>query len=320
MTNKKVICSIKFEKDVICQICGYTHPTTIQNHIRFKHPEIKPREYMKKYGAEITSEVLKKRRAEKSAVANKGKKASKETKLKLSESGKARWANDPEARKKMAEITRQRAKDGTHPSQTEEFRKKASENAIKRNKTVKQKEAVKKALTGRKLPPEQVEKSAAGHRGIPLSEETKRKISAVHRKAFADGTRKTTGKFIGKYWSIKNNKYIHYRSKLELKYMEQLEGDDTVNEYKTDYPCIPYEVNGEKHTYLPDFLINNKNLIEVNSYNVFYLNKTKKEAKAEAARKYCAEHNLTYKILYEDDLGIEYNIPQYIKNYSFPHK
>ena len=40
---------IKFENEVICQICGYKHPTTIQNHLRFKHPDITIQEYYIKY-------------------------------------------------------------------------------------------------------------------------------------------------------------------------------------------------------------------------------------------------------------------------------
>ena len=99
-----------------------------------------------------------------------------------------------------------------------------------------------------------------------------------------------------------------------------LEKNQSVIKYETDFPRIQYELNGKQYTYLPDFFINDKEIVETNSYNVFYLNKAKKEAKAAAARKYCEENGLTYKILYEDDLGIEYSVPEYIKNYDFPRR
>lgn len=308
---------IKFENEVICQICGYKHQTTIQNHIRFKHPDITIQEYYVKYNSEITSEELKRRRAEKSSV-KKGP-MSEEQKQIRSQKNKQFWECADNKKKEISDRMKEAAVNGTHPSQTLEYREMARKSAIKRNKTDKQKEAVKVALTGIKLPKERIERSAAGHRGIPLSEETKKKISLVHRKAFASGSRKISGKFIGKIWSHKNNKYIYYRSELELIYIVKLENDISVVTYKTDYPHIKYELNNEIFTYFPDFFINEKDMVEINSYTVFYLNKDKKEAKVIAARKYCQENGLTYKILYEDDLGVEYRLPDYIKNYNFPH-
>lgn len=308
---------IKFENEVICQICNYKHPTTIQNHIRFKHPDITIQEYYIKYNSEITSEELKRKRAEKSSV-KKGPMLEEQKQIR-SQRNKQFWENADDKKKQVSKRMKLAAEKGFHPSQTDSFKKMAGENAIIRNKTDKQKEAVKAALTGIKLSKERIEKSAAGHRGIPLSEETKRKISIAHKNTFASGNRQISGKFIGKIWSDKNNKYIYYRSELELIYIVKLENDISVKIYKTDYPHIKYELNNEIFTYFPDFFINEKDIVEINSYTVFYLNKDKKEAKAEAARKYCQENSLTYKILYEDDLGVEYSVPDYIKNYNFPH-
>lgn len=317
MNKNKIICSIKFEEEVVCQICNYTHPTTIQNHIRFKHPEISIRDYMIKYDAEITSEKLKVKRAEKSAI-KKGP-MSNEQKLLRSIKNKKFWEDADIMKEKVSNRMKEAAINGTHPSQTPEYRDMARKSAIERNKTDKQKNAVKKALTGITLPPERVEKSAAGHRGIPLKESTKWKLSEVHRKAFASGKRNLNGRYIGSIWSEKNKKVIYYRSKLELLYINKLENDINVTVYRTEFPRIKYEIDGKFHTYLPDFFINEKDVVEVNAKVIFYLNKNKKEAKAKAARQYCLENGLTYKILYEEDLGVIVNLPSYMKKYNFPN-
>jgi len=315
MNKNKIICSIKFEEEVLCQICNYTHPTTIQNHIRFKHPEISIHDYMIKYGAEITSEKLKIKRAEKSAV-KKGP-MSDEQKFLRSVKNKEFWEYADDMKEKVSDRMKKAAVNGTHPSQTLEYKEMARKSAIKRNKTDKQKEAVKAALTGIKLPKERVERSAAGHRGIPLSEETKKKISLVHRKAFAAGIRVPTHAKIRGYYNKKDGNKIPYMSNLELIYFKKLDEENKDWEYETIR--ISYILNGIERTYFPDILVRSDNeLLEIKSKYFWYYHKEMCEVKAIAARKYCQENGLTYKILYEDDLGIKYTGPDYIKNYNFP--
>ena len=67
---------------------------------------------------------------------------------------------------------------------SEEGRRRMSEsgkisgrNSAGRHLTEQQKQHLRELLTGRKLPPEQIEKSRLGHIGIRCSEETKKKIS-----------------------------------------------------------------------------------------------------------------------------------------------
>jgi hypothetical protein len=65
--------------------------------------------------------------------------------------------------------------------------------------------------------------------------------------------------------------------------------------------------------------VNGNELVEVKSKYYWYLDKNKCCAKARAAREYCKKQGWTYKILYEDDLGIDVSgYPDYIKNYNFP--
>lgn len=319
MANRnKVERSLKFESEVICQMCEYKHPTTIQNHIRFKHPETTCKEYMEKYDAEITSEELKRKRKEKSSV--KRRPLTQEEKDLKSQKNKDFWADNEDKRKEVGERIHNLALEGKHPSQTKEFKEKASERMIERNKSDEQIQIVKDAMTGREFSQEWKDAISQGSIGKVLTKEHKKHMSETHKKNIASGKRKTAGKYIGKFWSNKNQQEIYYRSELELMYMKQLEIENYVKEYTCDKVRIPYLLDNEKYTYLPDFLINNKLLVEINSYNVFYLNKRKKEAKVLAAREYCKERGWKFKVLYEDDFGVEYSVPDYVKRYKFPRK
>jgi len=113
-----------FEHEVECQICGHKSTTNIQNHIRFKHPEISIKDYMNKYDAEIMSEDAKKSRAAKCLGKNKDKSASQETREIMSQKNKQFYIDHPEKRKIIALRQKEIYDSGNHPLFREDVRQK----------------------------------------------------------------------------------------------------------------------------------------------------------------------------------------------------
>lgn len=109
----------------------------------------------------------------------------------------------------------------------------------------------------------------------------------------------------GQLYSLKTNQTIRFRSLLELYYMLQLEQ----NPYVITYKYEPFKIKMENnHTYMPDFLINNKDVIELKSKK--YVQRVagvqeKVLYKKNEAEKYCKQYNYTYKIVYDEDIGFE---------------
>lgn len=109
----------------------------------------------------------------------------------------------------------------------------------------------------------------------------------------------------GKFYSIKMNKNFRFRSLLELYYLLKLEQDIAIICY--DYE--PFIINMDNgHNYTPDFLLNNKIVIELKSKK--YVDrvsgvKEKVLYKQSQAEKYCNQNNLEYKIIYDEDIGFE---------------
>lgn len=109
----------------------------------------------------------------------------------------------------------------------------------------------------------------------------------------------------GHFTSIKNNKTIRFRSLLELYYLILLEEDNTVFNYLYEPFHIEME-NGD--SYMPDFLINNSLLVELKPKKFVERVKGVKEKveyKKAQAIKYCEFHGLSYKIVYDEDIGFE---------------
>lgn len=109
----------------------------------------------------------------------------------------------------------------------------------------------------------------------------------------------------GKFYSIKMNKNFCFRSLLELYYLLKLEQDPAVICYNYE-PFVIKMDNG--HNYTPDFLLNNKTVVELKSKK--YVNKVsgvkdKVLYKQSQAKKYCSQNNLEYKIIYDEDIGFE---------------
>jgi hypothetical protein len=154
-------------------------------------------------------------------------------------------------------------------------------------------------------------------RGLPLSEETRRKMQAFQRSISGDelvrqrrilaGCVSYNTKFRRKhYFSKKNNTFLYYDSGLELQAFEILENRDNVKSYKRCDFWIPYECNGKVHRYNPDMLItfqgDSQKIVEVKSDWYLNLHLDKNLAKFEAARKYCQDKNNVEFLFWEESL------------------
>jgi hypothetical protein len=154
-------------------------------------------------------------------------------------------------------------------------------------------------------------------RGLPLSEETRRKMQAFQKSISGDELVRQRRVLAGcisydtkprrkHYFSKKNNTFLYYDSGLELQAFEILEKTDDVKSYKRCDFWIVYEYEGKSYRYIPDIQITfqdgSHKIVEVKSD--FYLNATinKNLAKFEAARKYCQNKNNTEFLFWKESL------------------
>lgn len=102
----------------------------------------------------------------------------------------------------------------------------------------------------------------------------------------------------GYFYSIKNNKEIHYESSYELKAYNILEMLDKVRSYDRCNFFIPYVVEGKTKRYIPDIFVDYfngvKEIIEVKPKDL--INKGKNIFKIEALKTYCLENGFKYSI------------------------
>ena len=322
MANRsRIIRGKTFEDIVECQICGFKIKNTIQSHIRFKHPEISCKEYVVKYDAEIMSEEARNRKAELMKGKNSGRVQSEEERKVRSDKNKKFYEEHPDRKDEMA--VRQKAiyDSGEHPLFREEVRQQRREWMAELNKTEKQRAIVSNYMKNEYVCSEETRKKMSIlSTGRLHSVETKNKISRIVSKQFKDGRKAPHFKKYANYVSTKTGKECFVMSKFEKIYFEMLDSDISVKDWISEPFSIRYELDGEEHSYFPDVLVDNKYLVEVKSKYYWYIDKEMCEAKAEAARVYCKQHNLEYKILYEEDLGLKLNIPDYMKDYVFPKK
>lgn len=119
-------------------------------------------------------------------------------------------------------------------------------------------------------------------------------------------------KYIGR---TPEDRTVIYRSSLELKFCHMCDMSPAVVEWSSETLGIPYELDGKKHTYYPDYLFKtNKGVIymvEVKPYaqckcpskwssNDVKQTYRKNIAKWDAAMKFCKAHqNMQFKIVTE---------------------
>jgi hypothetical protein len=125
---------------------------------------------------------------------------------------------------------------------------------------------------------------------------------------------------------------IVYRSSYELKFMQYCDLTESVNSWKSEEFWIPYRspLDGKTHRYFPDFFLKYKDkdgktrnmVVEVKpakdlkepqtnptrrtkswaySVKMWAIN----QAKWEAAKEWCADHNYEFRIFTEKELGIQ---------------
>lgn len=93
---------------------------------------------------------------------------------------------------------------------------------------------------------------------------------------------------------------IHFRSLLELSYIVYLDENKISWVGAEGKIRIKYfDTNNKAKTYSPDFIINEKEVIEVKPKNLYRHNKLK----FEAGRKWCEENNYEYKVITPDYLS-----------------
>lgn len=150
----------------------------------------------------------------------------------------------------------------------------------------------------------------------------KNKRTSTYRGLY---TPKNPKKYIG------NSKNIIYRSLWERKFMIYCDTSEQIIEWSSEELAIPYlsPLDKRVHRYFPDFIITikesdntlKKYVIEIKpkkqttapptpkrktqSYLYEMMEYSKNEAKWEAARKFCKDKKLEFKIITEDELGIK---------------
>ena len=128
--------------------------------------------------------------------------------------------------------------------------------------------------------------------------------------------------YSGWFYSHKMQRDFHFRSFLELKFLLLIEENQEVEFYEGEPFRIIY--NGFHH-YTPDFLINGKYLIELKpKKHLLYTSKEVFETKVKAAKEYCEENNLAFRLIYDQDIDFEthdfcrflINNPDVIRQYN----
>lgn len=141
----------------------------------------------------------------------------------------------------------------------------------------------------------------------------------------------------GRFQPSYPNKYkgdyrnIIYRSLWERKFMVYCDTNQNILEWGSEEMCLPYRspVDNRYHKYFPDFYIKvkepngkiKKYIIEIKplkqtiepkvqkrktkGYIYEVVEYAKNQAKWEAAREWCADHGYEFKVLTENELGIQ---------------
>jgi len=137
-----------------------------------------------------------------------------------------------------------------------------------------------------------------------FSEEMKNKISATRAKRWANGEydhiKMAWAK--GKYFFQKAGKEVWYRSSWELAYMKYLDSREDIISCEYEGLKISYhDLQNKKRYYIPDFLVEHESGKKVLYEVKPFLRKDSEtnKRKFKAARKYCKENNMKFKVITE---------------------
>lgn len=133
-----------------------------------------------------------------------------------------------------------------------------------------------------------------------VSEETREKLSQAWKDGKYENANMGRG-YNGFFFSPKNNKRFFFRSLLELCYLIKIEEDSNIIFYDVE----PFQIQlPNNHHYTPDIFLNGENLIELKpKKHLLYEDEERFNLEVSSAEEYCKKHNLTFKIIYDEDLG-----------------
>lgn len=137
-----------------------------------------------------------------------------------------------------------------------------------------------------------------------VSEETRLKLSQAWKDGKYENANMGRG-YNGFFFSPKNNKKFFFRSLLELCYLIKIEEDDNINFYDVE----PFQIQlPNNHHYTPDILLNGEILIELKpKKHLLYENEERFNLEVSSAIEYCNKHNLTFKVIYDEELDFSTN-------------
>jgi len=93
---------------------------------------------------------------------------------------------------------------------------------------------------------------------------------------------------------------IFYRSSYELDFLLLCENNSQVRSIQYNLPGINYIFENEDHWYFPDFIINNKYMVEIKAN--YQLKENKTIAKIDAGKVFCKNNNLNFVVITETEL------------------
>jgi hypothetical protein len=100
----------------------------------------------------------------------------------------------------------------------------------------------------------------------------------------------------GHHESSKTGLKHRYRSRWELQYMQLLDADPDVIQWRSEPTVIPYELAGKQRRYVPDFIVQRVNSVELVEVKPQTLRETSMNAaKRAAAIALCASEGWTYR-------------------------
>ena len=112
----------------------------------------------------------------------------------------------------------------------------------------------------------------------------------------------------GKYTSTKSGKQYHHRSTWERAWMVKLDQDDDVSSWEHEPVRIPYERDGRRRFYVPDFVVRFTNgKTEIQEIKPRLLTETPVNiCKAKAGEHYAHEHGWSYRYVHFDEVDSNY--------------
>jgi hypothetical protein len=161
-----------------------------------------------------------------------------------------------------------------------------------------------------------VEKMIAAIRGKKQTAEHRKKLSVTRSARLASGeivinrdkiSETIARKYVDGEFNFKRGHHLspktgldHYhRSSWELRHMHDMDSDPVVTTYLNEPFSIPYEWEGSRHRYVPDFVVTySDGHRELHEVGVKKLKDSPRSlAKQRAAEQYCLDHGLSFRVV-----------------------